>query len=300
MVNISLEPANEELAEVEVQPRKLKTLEVGLAKRRASHSLGATEKRPHARYMENAYRLDGFISSVSVYVTDKGIPTAPFRVNILSVDEVSGAPSKPLISKDFIVHAEEGNEWVSINLAKELLSFPQLGFFVSVQALPLDSNQIAAAQIALPDLKPSLVEWYAPAFGHNHEPYWEAARYNWDYGWLDEAWRPYWRTHYLLRDTLRLDIDYNRNVSASSLMIKAEISYYADQQKKVKEVKSKRKVKRVLDLPKKNELEYPQSSPTQLLQTMIKAVQNDEVGYLCAYLLYFDDEEEFERMLWII
>ncbi len=25
---------------------------------------------------------------------------------------------------------------------------------------------------------------------------------------------------------------------------------------------------------------------------MIKAVQRDEIGYLCAYLLYFDDEEE--------
>lgn len=288
MVNISLEPANEELAEVEVQPRKLKTLEIGLAKRRAGHSLGATAKRPYARYMENAYRLDGFISSVSVYVTGRGIPTAPFRIHILSVDEVSGAPSKPLITKDYIVHAAEGNEWVSIDLSKELLSFPPLGFFVSVQALPLDSHQMASYQKVMPDLKPSLVEWYAPSFGHNFERFATSARYNWSYNYTRKVWEPYWRNLYK-RDTTR---NYLRNHSASSLMIKAEISYYADQEKKVKEVKSKRKVKRVLDLPKKNELEYPQSSPNYLLQSMIKAVQGDEIGYLCAYLLYFDDDEE--------
>ena len=30
---------------------------------------------------------------------------------------------------------------------------------------------------------------------------------------------------------------------------------------------------------------------------MIKAVNNDELGYMCAYLLYFDDEEELRSTL---
>lgn len=295
-IEIKLEPSQEELAEVMVQPRKLKSLEVGLAKRRSQHDLGATAKRPYARYLENTYHLDGFISTVSVYVTTRGIPTAPFRINILAVDEVTGAPSEPLSSKDFIVQAKEGNEWVTIDVSKELISFPPFGFFVSIQALPLDSNQLAEAQKALPHLKPSLVEWYAPSFGHNYEPYSQAARYNWSFNWSQYGWEPYWRKLYALRDTLR-GVNYMKSHSASSLMIKAEINYYADQEKKVKDLKSKRKVRKVLDLPKKNELEYSQSSPKDLLESIIKAVNKDEVGYLCAYLLYFDDEEELMSTL---
>ncbi len=229
-VTVKLIPAQEQLAEVQVQPRKLKTLEIGLVKRRSRFS-GATAKKPHARYIENAYRLNGFIKSVSVYVADEGIPTAPFRINVLNVDDVSGAPSNPLIVKDFIMQAEEGNEWVTIDISKELISFPPLGFFVSVQALPIDSNQLMVYQKALPDIKPSLVEWYAPTFGHHMEPYWEAAKYNWRYGWMKDGWEPLWRTYYEMGDTIKEFLGHTR---AASIMIKAEINYYSDQEKKVR------------------------------------------------------------------
>ncbi len=292
-VTVKLKPAQEQLAEVQVQPRKLKTVEIGLVKRRSRFS-GATAKKTHARYIENAYRLNGFIKSVSVYVADEGIPTAPFRINILNVDDVSGAPSNPLIVKDFILQAEEGNEWVTIDISKELISFPPLGFFVTVQALPIDSNQLMAYQKALPDIKPSLVEWYAPTFGHHYEPYWEAAKYNWRYGWIKDGWEPLWRTYYEMGDTIKEFLGHTR---AASIMIKAEISYYANQEKKVKDLNSKSQVKKVLDLPKKNELEYSQSSSRDLLQSIIKAVNSDELGYMCAYLLYFDNEEELRSTL---
>ncbi len=297
-ITVKLKPAQEQLAEVQVIPRKLKSYEAGLVKRKGWFSLGATADKPYARYIDNKYQAFGFIKTVSVYVTKKGIPTAPFRINLLAVDKVTGAPGEPLLIKDFIVQAEGGNQWVTIDLGKELITFPKSGFFVSVQALPLDAQQLAAYAALLPDIKPSLIKWYAPSFGRASEPFESAAKYNWHYGWLEErVWTPYWRHLYEIKDTTRSTF---QNSSASSLMIKAEISYYADQKLKVKDFKSKRKVKRVVDLPKKNELVYPQSSPKDLLESVIKAVNKDEVGYLCAYLLYFDDEEELMSTLEII
>ncbi len=293
-VTVKLKPAQEQLAEVQVLPRKLKSYEAGLVKWRAGHSLGATPDKPYARYIDNAYQAHGFIITVSVYVVKKGIPTAPFRINLLSVDKVTGAPGEPMIPKDYIVQAHEGNEWVSIDLSKELISFPKTGFFVSVQALPLDTHQLVSYQEQLPDINPSLIKWYAPSFGRSYEPFEIAAKHNWSFGWMRQEWQPYWRVLYEIKDSTESVM---QSSSASSLLIKAEINYYADQKLKVKNLKTKREIKKVLDLPKKNELEYSQSSPRDLLQSIIKAVNNDELGYMCAYLLYFDDEEELRSTL---
>lgn len=295
VVAINLEASQEELKEVQVVPRKLKSYEVGLVKWRASTGHGTWVDKPEARFIPNEYQLSSFVKSIAVYVRKQGIPEAPFRVNLLKVDRKTGGPGEPLVKRDFITKAlEPGNEWVTIEFQQELIIFPTEGFFVVVQSLPIDSIQLEEYKERLPDLKEWEVKTSAPVFGYSFEPYADAARDNWSYYNEGRGWRAFWRDNYPKLDSVRSGITSGR---ASSLMIKAEISYYAGQELKIKNIKTKRKVKRVFDRPKENTLKYPQSTPSYLLSSLKQAFEANDLGYACSYLLYYDDEEELEETL---
>jgi len=297
-VEVSLTPIQEKLPEVEVKPRKLKSYEAGLRPRLSKHCSGLHRNHSDARWIPNESKVEGFIKLVAVYVCQEGIYDASFRVNLLSVDFKSGRPSAPLVSRDFIVQAVKGNEWVQIDLSQELVKFPIEGFFVSLSVLPIDSLQMNEYRERLPGYTDRQISYSAPVFGHSFEPYAEASEYNWQKGWIHEEWVSYWKELYEGRDTLYSNSDrFSGPISASSLMIKAEISYYADQGLTVKELKTKREVKKVLDRPKENTLEYPQSSPGYLMASLKKAIEQDDFAYMCSYLLYYENEDELEETM---
>lgn len=295
-LNVKLQPKQEELLEVEVKPRKLKSYEVGLIRRKNDHELGTLPKRPDARYIPNEHQVEGFIKNVAVYVSKNGIPEAPFRVNLLSVDKVTGKPGEPLIEEDFILKAsEKGKAWVELNLEGTLISLPEHGFFVVVQSLPIDSIQMIDYKERLDGVEDRMVQLSAPLFGYAFESYSEAAITNWCFHcWAENGWVPHWR-----KNQEKLDSAWNGVTAgrASSLMIKAEINYYADQKLKVKELKTKRAVKKVFDRPKENTLHYPQSSPDDLMKSLQKAIEKDDFAYMCSYLVYYEDEEELQRTM---
>lgn len=295
-LNVKLEPRQEELLEVEVKPRKMKSYEAGLVGRKSATDNGALPERPAARYISNEYQVEGFIKNVAVYVSKNGIPDAPFRVNLLRVDKVSGKPGVPLVDEDFVLKArEEGKEWVTLDIQDKLIKLPQEGFFVVVQALPIDSMQMLEYKVRLPDLDERGIRLSAPLFGHRYEDYSEAAEANWCFHcWEAYDWVSHWRLNYPKLDSINPRITSSR---ASSLMIKAEINYYADQKLKVKELKTKRAVKKVFDRPKENTLEYPQSSPSDLMNSLKKAIDNDDFAYMCSYLLFYEDKTELERTM---
>lgn len=295
-LEIILEPSQEELKEVQVIPRKLKSYEAGLLRRRAGHELGTHPERPDARFVPNEYQVDAYIKNVAVYVSKKGIPEAPFRVNLLQADKVSGKPGAPLIEEDFILNAtEKGNEWVGLDLESKLIRLPKQGFFVVVQSLPIDSVQVLAYQNRLPGMEEWRVKLSAPLFGHAFEAYSEAAKANWCFHcWGENEWTPEWRKVSEKLDSVRPGITAGR---ASSLMIKAEISYYADQKLKVKEIRAKRGTRKVFDRPTEDNLKYPQSSPQYLLSSLSKAFEADNLAYVCNYLVYYEDKNELDETM---
>ena len=295
-LNVKLEPKQEELLEVEVKPRKLKSYEAGLVKRKNNHEMGTLPERPTARFIPNEYQVEGFIKNIAVYISENGIPEAPFRVNLFFADKITGKPGEALIEEDFILKAtEKGKAWVELNIEDKLISLPEHGFFVVVQSLPIDSIQMIEYKERLNGVEDRRVQLSAPLFGYFSEPYCEAAITNWCFHcWYENGWVPFWRAHYPKIDSVSNDIDRH---SASSLMIKAEINYYADQKLKVKEVKTKRAVKKVFDRPKENTLKYPQSAPAYLLSSLKTAFESGDLPYACSHLLYYDDEEELEEVL---
>lgn len=296
VVAIKLEASQEELKEVEVVPRKLKSYEAGLGRHRAATTNGTLPERPDARFIPNKYQADCFIKNVAVYVSKEGVPEAPFRVNLFRVNKISGKPDVPLIEQDFILKATgNGNEWVTLNLEDKLLRLPKKGFFVVVQSLPIDSIQLQNYKERLPEFDDWKVKISAPLFGYVFEAYSEAADANWCFHCIEEnEWVPYWRWNASRLDSARSGITSGR---ASSLMIKAEINYYADQKLKVKDLKTKRAVKKIFDRPKKNTLKYPQSTPSYLLSSLKQAFEANDLAYACSYLVYYDDEEELEETL---
>lgn len=289
---VELRESREILYEVEVLPREIETLVAGMDRRRAKYCSGSVDKYPHARHITNDHQLEGFIKSVSVYICDEGVFYAPFRVNLLKIDPLTGKPGGPLISEDFILRTDEGGQWVTIDLEERLLPFPLSGFCVAVQGLPLDSSQIAEYLKDFPELSSGQIMVKAPSFGQFSEDFKDAATRNWSYGWWgDEDWQLYWLDYFAESGR---EVTPSSNVS--SLMVKAEIDYYSDQELKFKKVKPKRKLKKVVEVPKADYVTYPQNSPMALLQSMRKAISGDDLAYLCTHLFYYDTKDDLEEM----
>lgn len=276
---IRLSEARKELDEVEVKPREMEVLTTGIDPWNVpvlslKYCQGAFGEHAIARHITNDHQI----------ICDKGISNAPFRLNLLQVDPLSGAPSEPLVSEDFILQADEGGIWVTLDLEKRLMAFPSNGFFVLLQALPLDSVQMTGYKLQHPGMSDFEVRNSAPAFGFRSEKCNKVINRFW-HVYADSAWRLYKHP----------DVDLSSH--CQSPRIKADISYYADQKLKIKNLKPKRKLRKVVDVPKQDFLTYPQSSPEELLQSLQKASEAGDLAYLFTHLIYYETKEELKNVV---
>lgn len=286
---IKLTEARHELHEVKVKPREMDVLTTGIDPWKVpvlslKSCQGAFGKHAIARHITNDHQVNGFIKSLSVFICDEGNYKAPFRLNLLQVDPLTSAPSEPLVSQDFILQATEGGEWVTLDLKKRLIRFPPNGIFVLLQSLPLDSVEIAQYRLRSPEMSDFEILNSAPAFGFQSEKCHQVVNRYW-HSYADSAWKLY---NYP-------EVDLNSH--CQSPRIKAEISYYADQKLKTKKLKPKRKLRKVVDVPRQDLIKYPQSSPIELVHSLQKTSTADDLAYLFNHLIYYESKEELESIV---
>lgn len=107
--------------------------------------LGITQKKGFNRLlgntgMEIAVHIQGgdtgTISRLRFFISRTGIPTTAFRAKLYAVDQKTNGPGKLLIDDDLIAAAEQGNQWVEIDISAYNVPIPAEGFFVALQWLP--------------------------------------------------------------------------------------------------------------------------------------------------------------------
>jgi len=118
------------------QYRCLRSLGYSLKKSRTSGSFNFKVGSEVAVYMPNVTGDDGLIQNIRFYIATDGYPKTKFRAKLYSVDTANGQPGHLLVESNIILCAENGNEWVELDITNLNLALPSNGFFVAMEWLP--------------------------------------------------------------------------------------------------------------------------------------------------------------------
>ena len=139
---VILVPTAYELKEVTVLNKKLsKNIEIGTIKNAISQSFDSGPKI-EAKFFsyQSSYAKTKFIKEVTIF-TDSRIDSATIKIHFYSVDE-KGAPSKELLTKDFIVTLKKGVLRHKFDVSYFDMVFPENGIFVAYEKLIIESNKL--------------------------------------------------------------------------------------------------------------------------------------------------------------
>lgn len=132
---IKLEKKAIVLKEVTINPKDLilKKIGVTIKKNKGNWHLGNPGDQ-HAIFIKNEFGKPGVLKNVSFYITDKGFPSAPFRIRIYSFDKLKKAPGYDLLNQNMIVNFDrKKNGWFTIDVSKFHIEFPSEGIFVAME-----------------------------------------------------------------------------------------------------------------------------------------------------------------------
>ena len=74
----------------------------------------------------------GTLIDAHIFITDEGEPDAKFRVHVYEKDSVTNLPSTELTGANIIAHANQGNEWVTVDLSSKIIPVNG-GVFISIE-----------------------------------------------------------------------------------------------------------------------------------------------------------------------
>lgn len=149
-----------------------------------STSNGAMTGLPGTQYaffIENDNRKQfRKMRSVSFYIGENGLPTAPFRARIYQVDHVSHAPAADLLAELLVLEPNRSGQWYTSDLSRYDIAVPKDGYFIALDfrqsagpvPQPNKDKYVPSGQIMRPafDFKDSSMWAYSPEKGWVRAP----------------------------------------------------------------------------------------------------------------------------------
>ena len=84
-----------------------------------------------AIFLQANLKRHGQLEKIFFYITNEGIPGSRFRVHVYDID-TAYLPGNDLLDSVVILHANEGNEWVSVDISSRHITVGR-GVFVSME-----------------------------------------------------------------------------------------------------------------------------------------------------------------------
>ncbi|MFO0322314.1 MAG: carboxypeptidase-like regulatory domain-containing protein [Bacteroidota bacterium] len=294
---IVLQIASNELKEVNVTGYKFKTKELNYFKKPEASFSSEDPEFEHAILIPNKKGYSGFVKNVGVYVRNIGNPKAPFRVHIYECNQITNEPGKELTQNSIVAHATLGNEWVMVNLDSLQIKIQPNGFFVGIEALPID-GYVTLTPHQLDSIAAKLIAGYSIAYrdilylGSESHLYKKGVR---------GCFRKYlakWAT-YKIPNGKYLD-----SGDLSFIAVKTSISYYSKNKDKTTylsnsdfnsdfEKDNERVMKKALtQVQKYDDKKFPHSNIKEFFESNLKAVKENNISYLFTYLYLINKEEK--------
>ncbi|MEQ8910489.1 MAG: carboxypeptidase-like regulatory domain-containing protein [Vicingaceae bacterium] len=211
------------------------------------------------------------------------------RLHVYDYNIVCSCPGNELLDTSYLINGGYKNEWVQVDLRKSRIEIPENGFFVSIEGLrKQDENKNDTIEIG----------GYSKRFNFGN--------YTFRKDFLGK-----WRSQ---NTSGRIDV-----INVLNLAVKTDIAFDKKEMKmKLKKNDTqikykpypKRKIKRLFDTRKvTSHEEYSNRSFEELIQSIYKAIEKDDIPYMVDHLLVFQGdakkdvfeelEKRKERASWI-
>lgn len=316
--NISLSPTVLEFNDVIVSEKKgkFKLVNLGINKKPKTkffdYSVTAQNGTIRAVYIPNEYSISGVLKTVNLYVTENGFPDAHFRIHVYGVSSLAIKPDQELTTSNIISSGTNGNEWISLDLTNERIIIPENGCFIGVEWF--DHPKSIHFQDTLKNKGVTMVDGKLRDTTYTHirsgngivlgsrsESYKFAKNKLWYKTHPSEEWIN-WCTsttdesNFNIPDTLPNGYTFIRdenNTFYKVPCINAVVSFPKEKVDLKYNDPKNWKLNR-LERVKKDDFTYPQASVSELFNSLIKAVENDDIIYILKYLcVYADDELDY-------
>lgn len=311
---IELIPKIEELHAVDVSAKKVKYTNktLGITRRSRSkyaHISTADNGAERATWMPNEYAVPGYLKTINIYITDKGFPDAPFRVHVYACSNLETRPAEELTKTNIIASANEGNEWVTIDVTDQYIRITENGCFIGIEWFDSPKSVYFEDTLLLKGKSYDHGTWSdstyvrvrtgnGMAIAGVREKYVFAKNKIWFrnfYSQTTDEWFHYAadESKFGVPDTL--DNGYVTTIIANNYYywvssINIDVAFPKNKIKPEFDKPKQRKLNK-LEKVKEDRVKYPQSSVKELFASCQKAFENDDVIYLLNHLCVFKDDE---------
>ncbi|MGB1041226.1 MAG: hypothetical protein ACPGVD_10160, partial [Flavobacteriales bacterium] len=311
---IFLVPKAERIRAIQIKAEKYKYRKrARLGRKKASRSWGGTglgkdsnsRQQKEAKFIPNDIGAEGIIDEIRVFVRFGS--KYPFEVDVLGVNELTGAPSSSLLQEPIKVVQKKNKKWTTIKFKKQKINIPKSGFFIAINwngdsiGLPPLAYYTYNVHYVTEDIHRVDTFFYRGtviASNFEKEPNW------WLYS--KSKWRNYWQLRINYRDTCSncfidnpSEKNYNqRNSRKQTLAVYANILYSKSAKKYVENILDKEGVvskddqktllSKTTPYIEKDKLLYPQKDVFQLFESIKRALKSNQLNYISHHLLYYD------------
>lgn len=266
-------------------------------------------------WIPNEKSLKGYIENVNVFILAMGQPTAYFRLHFYECSKLKLEPGKEITSQNIIAKGTTGNEWVSVDVSELHIPLFENGIFVGLEwfeneintsftdTLTFKINYVHRGQV----LENRVFIGSGCVLGAQPRPYRVSKHLNWRYRnnkWYDETLSYGDETTFDdknlevgKRHVLR-DASSNKNFYLPSPdrtyfqvpCINVDVKYMKQKNTSEYDDAKKRKLNRI-EKVKEDNFMYPQSTVEELISSIIKAGEKNELIYLFKYLFVYKENE---------
>jgi hypothetical protein len=275
--------------------------------RSLSHSLGEniiTGRNGELKvvWIPNEKSFKGYLEKVNVFILAMGQPTAYFRLHFYSCFKLKLEPQEEITPQNIVANGTTGNEWVTVDVSSLRIPLSENGIFVGIEwfdnevntsftdTLTFNVNYVDKGRVT----EKHVYKGNGCVLGSQSRPYRVAKHINWGYRnnkWYDENIDA--EQMFLVPDTFfrnRTFIPTPDNFYYQIPSINIEIKYIKQKNESEFENPKKRKLNRI-EKVKVDEFLYPQNTVSELFNSLVKAIEKNELVYALKYLCVYKEEE---------
>ena len=210
---------------------------------------------------------NALMNSLEIYIHNLSVNNY-LRLHIYNNDLICSCPGSELLDTNYLINGGVKNTWVNIDLSKSRVKIPENGIFVSFEGLRTNSSE-KKDTLELGGFSKSL------KFG-NHT--------------FRKDFLGNWNSHQNPKDievsnvlnlAVKIKIAYTKNKNKHSKSSE-EIKYKSYTKRELKKVFGTRKVKSLI--------EYPNNTFSELIHSVYRAIENNDIPYMVNNLFVFDEE----------
>ncbi len=252
-------------------------------------------------WIPNDKSLNGYLEQVNIYLLAMGVPTSYFRLHFYECSKLKLEPGQEITSQNIIAKGTKGNEWVSVNLKQLKIPISENGIFIGVEwfdselkdtysdTIIYSSNHYYIDNVRQKNYQEKRVfKGNGIVVGQVYDYYSVNKHKNWrikDGKWVDTT----------LHNEKWINSEIQTQITPYNLVIpvpciNVDIRYVKQKNTSEFDDAKKRKLNRI-EKVKEDNFMYPQSTVEELISSIVKAGEKNELIYLFKYLFVYQENE---------